>query len=60
MMGTTPVVYVPGGDDNFYALNALTGAVIWKTNLGTPPGRLLVVLAHPLQREHLRGSRFVR
>ena len=36
-MGGTPVVYVPGGDDNMYALNALTGAVIWKTNLGTPP-----------------------
>ncbi len=41
MMGTTSVVYVPGGDDNFYALNALTGAVIWKTNLGTPPGDYL-------------------
>jgi polyvinyl alcohol dehydrogenase (cytochrome) len=37
MMGSTPVVYVPGGDGNMYALNALTGAVIWKTNLGAPP-----------------------
>ena len=40
MMGGTPVLYVPGGDnltngtsgmESFYALNALTGAVIWKT-----------------------------
>jgi len=36
MMGTTPVVYVPGGADTFYALNALTGAIIWQTNLGSP------------------------
>jgi outer membrane protein assembly factor BamB len=36
-MGGTSVVYVPGGDNNMYALNALTGAVVWKTNLGTPP-----------------------
>ncbi|HLM96594.1 MAG TPA: hypothetical protein VK283_09760, partial [Acidimicrobiales bacterium] len=25
----------------FYALNALTGAIIWQTNLGTPPGDYL-------------------
>ena len=40
MMGGTPVLYVPGGDnltngtsgmESFYALNALTGAIIWKT-----------------------------
>jgi outer membrane protein assembly factor BamB len=41
MMGTTPVLYVPGGTDNFYALNALTGAIIWETNIGTPPGDYL-------------------
>jgi hypothetical protein len=41
MMGNTPVVYVPGGDNYMYALNALTGAVIWKTNLGTPPAWFL-------------------
>ena len=40
-MGGTSVVYVPGGDDNLYALNALTGALIWKTNLGTPPADYL-------------------
>lgn len=33
----TQVVYVGGGDANFYALNAATGAVIWKTALGTSP-----------------------
>ncbi len=37
----TPVVYVAGGLDDFYALNALTGAVIWQTNLGTPPADYL-------------------
>jgi hypothetical protein len=36
MMGSTPVVYVPGGDGNMYALNGLTGAVIWKSYLGNP------------------------
>jgi hypothetical protein len=40
-LGGTSVVYVPGGDDNFYALNALTGAVMWKTSLGTPPADYL-------------------
>ena len=36
MMGTTPVLYVPGGADTFYALNAITGAIIWQTSLGSP------------------------
>ncbi len=36
-MGGTSIVYVPGGDDNMYALNAQTGALIWKTSLGTRP-----------------------
>ena len=40
-LGTTAVDYFPGGDDNFYAVNALTGAVLWKTNLGTPPADYL-------------------
>jgi outer membrane protein assembly factor BamB len=30
----TPVVFVGGGDTKFYALNAATGTVIWKTSLG--------------------------
>ncbi len=31
------VVYVGGGDGYMYALNAASGAVIWKTLLGLPP-----------------------
>lgn len=34
---STSVLFVPGGDTNFYALNTATGAIIWKTSLGTPP-----------------------
>lgn len=38
---STPVLLVGGGDVNFYALNALTGAIIWKTQLGTATGSFL-------------------
>jgi polyvinyl alcohol dehydrogenase (cytochrome) len=38
---TTPVVFVGGGDVQLYALNANTGAVIWKTRLGTQPSYFL-------------------
>src|SRR5262249_7004562 len=31
----TTVVFVGGGDANFYAVNAANGMVIWKTPLGT-------------------------
>ncbi len=34
-MSGSPVLFLAGGDDNFYAFNAMTGAQIWKTNLGT-------------------------
>jgi PQQ-like domain len=34
----TPVELVGGGDGNFYALNAMTGAIIWKRSLGSSPG----------------------
>jgi polyvinyl alcohol dehydrogenase (cytochrome) len=37
----TQAVFVGGGDGNFYALNASSGAVIWKTPLGTPPAYFL-------------------
>jgi outer membrane protein assembly factor BamB len=37
----TLLVFVGGGDGNFYALNAATGAVVWKTSLGTPPATYL-------------------
>jgi polyvinyl alcohol dehydrogenase (cytochrome) len=32
----TRAVFVGGGNGSFYALNASTGRVIWKTQLGTP------------------------
>jgi len=37
----TPVVFVGGGNATFYALNALTGAIIWKTGLGSPPSHFI-------------------
>src|SRR6266516_2460289 len=33
--------FVGGGDGQFYALNATTGAVIWKTALGSSPSHFL-------------------
>lgn len=33
----TPALFVGGGSDNFYALNATTGATLWKTSLASPP-----------------------
>lgn len=38
---TTPIVFVGGGNANLYALNANTGAVIWKRALGTVPDYFL-------------------
>ena len=35
------VLYVGGGDAAMYALNAMTGQVIWRTSLGTPPAQFL-------------------
>jgi len=40
-VGSTTVLYVPGGNGAFYALNAQTGAVIWSTTLGSPPNNFL-------------------
>jgi polyvinyl alcohol dehydrogenase (cytochrome) len=37
----TSVVYVGGGNGQFYALNATTGAVIWQTALGSSPDHYL-------------------
>jgi polyvinyl alcohol dehydrogenase (cytochrome) len=37
----TLVDFLGGGNGYFYALNALTGAVIWRTFLGSPPGYYL-------------------
>lgn len=37
----TPVIFVGGGNVHFYALNALTGAMIWDTTLGAPPAQFI-------------------
>ena len=40
--GTATLVdLVGGGNGQFYALNASTGAIIWQTPLGSPPGNFL-------------------
>lgn len=41
MIGTTPVVFVGGGNARFYALNATSGKVIWSTALGSSPSHFL-------------------
>jgi len=43
---STSVVFVGGGDTQFYALNAATGAVIWHTQVGAQPNN--VIWASPL------------
>ncbi len=35
------IVFVPGGDANFYALDAVTGAIVWKTPLGVSPNYMV-------------------
>ena len=40
-VGGRSIVYVGGGDGNSYALDALTGAVIWKTSLGALPDHFI-------------------
>jgi polyvinyl alcohol dehydrogenase (cytochrome) len=40
-LGTTPVVFVGGGNARFYALNATTGNIIWSTSLGSSPSHFL-------------------
>ena len=37
----TPMVFVGGGNANFYALNANSGAVIWHTVLGSSPSHFI-------------------
>ena len=42
MNGTMTLVdFLGGGNGYFYALNALTGAILWRTFLGSPPGYYL-------------------
>lgn len=40
-IGSTPVVFVGGGNDTFYALNANSGSIIWSTSLGSSPSHFL-------------------
>ncbi len=35
--GTTNVIYLSGGDSAIYALDASTGAILWRTQLASPP-----------------------
>jgi len=37
----TSAYFVGGGDANFYALNAKTGAILWKTLLGSSPSHFI-------------------
>jgi polyvinyl alcohol dehydrogenase (cytochrome) len=38
---TISTLLVGGGDAQFYALNAKTGAILWKTRLGTSPDNII-------------------
>lgn len=38
---STSVNFVGGGNGNFYAINALNGAIIWQTTLGSSPSHFL-------------------
>lgn len=38
---STPVLLVGGGDAQFYALNASSGAILWTTRLGSSPDHIL-------------------
>jgi polyvinyl alcohol dehydrogenase (cytochrome) len=37
----TSIVFVAAGQSNLYALNAHTGTILWRTNLGTNPAEFL-------------------
>jgi outer membrane protein assembly factor BamB len=40
-VGGTQMLFVPGGNTMLYALNALTGQMVWQVPLGTPPDQFL-------------------
>ncbi|HZQ49577.1 MAG TPA: PQQ-binding-like beta-propeller repeat protein [Candidatus Dormibacteraeota bacterium] len=40
-LGPPSLVYVGGGDGWLYALDALTGSIVWKTQLAVPPAGFL-------------------
>ncbi len=39
--GTSSVLYVGGGNAHFYALNAMTGAILWQRTLGSSPSHFI-------------------
>ncbi len=39
--GTTSVLYVGGGNSRFYAINALSGVILWQTTLGSSPSHFI-------------------
>lgn len=39
--GTATTVDIVGGDSNLYALDASSGAILWKTSLGTAPSNFI-------------------
>jgi hypothetical protein len=41
VLNGTPMLFFAGGNSVFYALNAQTGAIVWQTQLGTPPANFL-------------------
>ena len=41
MSGSTPAIFVAGGNAHFYALNANTGAILWSTMLGSSPSHFI-------------------
>src|SRR5215467_5150196 len=45
-IGSTTAIFVGGGNSTFYALNAVTGGVIWSTRLASSPNHF--VWASPL------------
>jgi len=40
-IGSTPTIFVSGGNASLYALNANTGNIIWSTSLGSSPSHFL-------------------
>ena len=41
VLGGEPVLYLAGGSARFFALNARTGSIIWKTVLGSAPAEFI-------------------
>ena len=53
---STSVVFVGGGNATVYALNALTGAIIWRTELGSSPSHFITPLTGKLSTRAQSGK----